>query len=138
MEEGSYGFPGKGRGNDIDLDGIDAEADDANPDDSQPSHNTDDEEEARWTDQLIDIQVPEFLAATGINLVLNDPIELDFFLAFVGDDLWDLMVEETNRYACQKLADSPDRLTSFCPVTRAELKAFIAMNIIMGMVKLPI
>ena len=96
-DEGSfYGFPVRGRGNDndsdIDLDGLDAEADDANPDDPQPSHNTDDEEEeARWTDQLLDIQVLQFLVATGINLVLNNPSELDIFLAFIGDDLWDLM-----------------------------------------------
>ncbi|KAJ7382400.1 hypothetical protein OS493_035241 [Desmophyllum pertusum] len=107
-----------------DLDDLEAEEDDAGPDDPQPSDaDTDDKEEARWTDHLIDIQVPEFLAATGINLVLDNPNQLDFFLAFVGDDLLDFMVEETNRYAHQKLSAFPDRLANFRAVTCAELKA---------------
>ena len=142
-DEGSfYGFEGRSNGNDndsdIDLDDLEAEEDDAGPDDPQPSDaDTDDKEEARWTDHLIDIQVPEFLAATGINLVLDNPNQLDFFLAFVGDDLLDFMVEETNRYAHQKLSAFPDRLANFRAVTCAELKAFIAINIIMGIVRLP-
>ena len=44
---------------------------------------------------------------------------------------------ETNRYVQQKLANSPAQLANYLPVTRPELKAFIAVNIIMGMVKLP-
>ena len=115
---------------DLDLEGLEAEEDDPRPGDD----TDDEEEEARWTDQLIDIQVPDFLAATGINLVLNNPNELDIFLAFIGDDLWDKMVEESNRYAHQKLGD---RFENFRAVTRAELKAFIGITIIMGIVKLP-
>ena len=100
-----------------------------------PGDDTDDEEEeARWTDQLIDIQVPDFLAATGINLVLNNPNELDVFLSFIGDDLWDKMIMESNRYARQQLGD---RFANFRVITRAELKAFIGINIIMGIVRLP-
>ena len=46
---------------------------------------------------------------------------------------------ETNRYAQQQLSQFPERLAKFEPVTcnHAELKAFIGINIIMGMVKLP-
>ena len=47
------------------------------------------------------------------------------------------MVDETNRYAHQNLSAFPDRLANFCAVTCAELKAFIAINIIMGMARLP-
>lgn len=46
---------------DLDLDGLEAEDDDTDAE----------EEEAPWTDQLDDIQVPQFLASTGINLVLR-------------------------------------------------------------------
>ena len=62
-----------------------------------------------------------------------------FFSAFIGDDLWDHIVAETNRYAQQQLSHFPERLAKFELVTRdrAELKAFIGINIIMGMVKLP-
>ena len=55
----------------------------------------------------------------------------------MADDLLNQIVTETNRYARQKLADSPARLAKFQPVTLAEIKAFIAINIIMGMNRLP-
>ena len=137
-EETFDGFEmgGRDRNNDsdIDLEGLEAEDDDPGPY-VPPGDDTDDEEEeARWTDQLIDIQVPDFLAATGINLVLNNPNELDVFLSFIGDDLWDKMVAESNRYAHQQLGD---RFANFRVITRAELKAFTGINIIMGIVRLP-
>lgn len=109
---------------DLDLDDLETEEDDTDTE----------EEEACWTDQLVDLQVPEFVAATGINLVLNNPNELDIFLAFIADDLWDKMVEESNRYAHQKL---DNRSENFRAITRAEMKAFIGINIIMGIDKLP-
>lgn len=131
-DEGSFdGFDDQDRDrlnlsndSDLDLDGLEAEDDDTDAE----------EEEARWTDQLDDIQVPQFHASTGINVVLNNPNELDAFLAFIGNDLWDKIVEESNRYAHQQLGD---RFESFRAITRAEMKAFIGIIIIMGIVKLP-
>ena len=32
----------------------------------------------------------------GVNVNLNDPNELDVFLHFIGVDLWDLIVNESN------------------------------------------
>lgn len=109
---------------DLNLDGLEAEDDDTDTE----------EEEARWTDQLEDIQVPQFVASTGINVVLNNPNELDTFLTFIGNDLWDKMVQESNRYAHQQLSD---QFENFRAITRAEMKAFIGIIIIMGIVKLP-
>ena len=48
-----------------------------------------------------------------------------------------MIVVETNRYARQKLSTSPERLANFVLVTRAEIKAFMGINIIMGIAKLP-
>ena len=99
--------------------------------------STDNEEEARWTDHLSDFPIPDFTAATGLTFNLPDnPNPLDYFVEFVDDNLWDLIVLETNRYARQKLSTSPERLADFVPVTRAEIKAFMGINIIMGIVKL--
>ena len=82
-----YGFPLRGEDNndsDLDLDGLNGKEDVGN----QASDDTDaEEEEARWTDQLDDIQVPEFVEATGLNFVIDTPNEVNFFLAFIGDDL---------------------------------------------------
>ena len=92
---------------DIDLDDLEAEEDEAGSEDAEvPEDHADDmedEEEAQWTAHLIDVQVPDFLATSGVNVNLNDPNELDVFLHFIGDDLWDLIVNESNRYAQQKL-----------------------------------
>ena len=60
-----------------------------------------------------------------------------FFSAFIGDDLRDHIVAETNRYAQQQLSQFPVRLAKFEAVTRAELKVFMDINVIMGMVRLP-
>ena len=61
-------------------------------------------------------------------MVMNEIL----FLLFIGDDLWELMVNETSRYACQKLLKTPERIACLHGVSRAELKAFVAINIIMG------
>lgn len=47
------------------------------------------------------------------------------------------MVSETNRYAREKLAGSPERLANFQPITRNEFQAFLGINVIMGMNRLP-
>ena len=94
---------------DTDLDGLEAKEDEAGSEDAEvPEANADDmedEEEAQWTAHLIDVQVPDFLATSGVKVNLNDPYELDVSLHFIGVDLWDLIVNESNRYAPQKLGD---------------------------------
>ena len=126
-------FDGFGEGDldsdsDIDLDGL-------QPEEEEPSYNTKDEdEEAQWTAQLTRVRVPRFNAETGITFDLNNPNELDVFLNFTDNHLWDLMVEESNRNAERKLGD---RFSSFRRITREELKAFVGINIIIGINCLP-
>ena len=109
-EESFDGF-GEGRSSrddDLDLDfgGLDAVEDEEDAPDQeeaqvpQPSHDTDDEEEeARWTAHLSDVQVPPFVATSGPYIALDNPSELEVCLNFLGDELWDRVVEESNRYA---------------------------------------
>lgn len=59
-------------------------------------NDMEDEEEAQWTAHLMDVQVLDFLATSGVNVNLNDPNKLDVFLHFIGVDLWDLIVNESN------------------------------------------
>ena len=133
-EENFDGFGERGfsSDNDLDLDfeGLDAEEDAAGTEEAQvpqPSHYTDDEEEeARWMAHLTDVQVPLFVAVSGVNIALDNPSELDVFFNFLGDDLWDRVVEESNHYAQQKLGD---QFANFHQIVRAELKAFIEINL---------
>ena len=62
----------------------------------------------------------------------------DYFGCFFTDDLWDLMVEETNRYYDQKVAAEPTRhKRKWKPVTKEEMEAFVGVLIYMVVVKLP-
>jgi len=71
---------------------------------------------------------------TALNFNLPDiPNPLDYFVEFVDNNLWDFIVIKTNLYADQKLSNSPECLANFVPVTRAEMKAFIGINIIIGL-----
>ena len=75
---------------------------------------------------------------TGLTFNLPEIFNpLDYFVEFVYDNLWDLIVKETNRYTSQKLSNSPEHLANFVLITRAEIKAFMGINIIMGIAKLP-
>ena len=144
-EESFYGFPvgGNNSNTDSDLDFSDLWSDEEENEeegDVQPEVSDEEEhpDELRWTNQLSDLRIPDFVSPSGINFRLPDnPTPLDFFLAFLGDDLLEQIVNETNLHARQKLADSPARLAKFKPLMLAEIKAYIAINIIMGMVGLP-
>ena len=84
-----------------------------------------DEEDLPWSDQLRRVVVPEFSSAIGINFPLaENPREVDFVSAFIDDDLWDLIVLETNRYVQQKLANSPARLANYLPVYAPRIESF--------------
>jgi len=79
----------------------------------------------------------EFSARSGIVVDVGaDPKADDFFTFMFGEDLFDKIVEETNRYAHQMLTDN-ERLGRWRDVTKAEVKAYFGMCVIMGMNILP-
>ena len=68
------------------------------------------------------------------------PIEakaVDFLGLLFGEPVFDLIVEETNRYARQKLARSAARLAKWTDVNKRELKAYFGLCIIIGINTLP-
>jgi hypothetical protein len=95
-ESSFYGFDeGEGDtrqesdGSDVDFEGIESNDEDSS---SEADDEQGNEQEQEWTDVLTDFQVPDFEMTTGINFPLPAvPKEIDFFSAFVGDDLWDLI-----------------------------------------------
>ena len=61
-----------------------------------------------------------------------------FFDQMFTDDIWDMIVTETNRYHDQQAASEPNKhKRKWDPVTKDEMKAFIGITIHMGIVKLP-
>lgn len=115
--------------NDFDL--IEAEIDDQ-------ENNTLYDYEIQWSDELSNFEIPEFSGQPGIKVDLADDAEAKhYFFKLFGDDLFDLIVLETNRYARQTLANKPNQLAKWVDVTRAEMKAYFGLCVIMGLNVLP-
>ena len=58
--------------------------------------------------------------------------EIDYFRLLFGDEILNTIVEESNRFARQKLAAKPDKLERWFNITLPELKAYLGIAIIMG------
>lgn len=74
-----------------------------------------------------------FTGNSGLNAALDRRLgencsELDVFTEFLPDDFWQLVVNETNRYASSK----PNKPTSWRDVTLDEMKLYISLCILMS------
>ncbi|XP_070211318.1 piggyBac transposable element-derived protein 4-like [Littorina saxatilis] len=71
----------------------------------------------------------------------ENPQPLDFFRLFVGDEMIDLLVEQTNDYAQRKIdagnLKPHSRLHRWLPVTLDEMKVFLSLVIATGLVIKP-
>ena len=65
----------------------------------------------------------------------EDATPPEFFSLLWGPSLFQLLADETNRYAAQKQVKKPDK--KWYPTTPDEMKAFIGINIIMGIDQKP-
>ena len=61
---------------------------------------------------------------------------LDFFARFFTEEVWTFLVTETNRYADNNRIVSPSS-RAWSPVSVQEMKAFVGILILMGILKLP-
>ena len=105
-----------GGDSDIDFEGIDEDAEETDGDNDQTGNegasNSDEElEQEWWTAELRDINVNTFTAQSGISIDVGPyPKANNFFTFMFGEDLFEKIFMETNRYARQKLADNEQRL----------------------------
>ena len=60
----------------------------------------------------------------------------DLFCHFFSDEVWDLIMVETNRYANSFIDNNPST-RAWTDTTVEELKAFVGLLILMGIVRLP-
>ncbi|XP_064097458.1 piggyBac transposable element-derived protein 4-like [Macrobrachium nipponense] len=115
--------------------GDDSSLDDSSDDDSDTNTDTDTVmDETQWR-RIADSTAPPpprfpFTGTTGLNIPGNieSMSPLDFFHVFFDDELIELICTETNRFAEQCNAD---------PVTPPELRVFLALNTLKGIVKKP-
>ena len=81
-----------------------------------------------------------FLSNVGLTCEIPEsPEPIDFFNMLFDDDFWQIMVNETNRYAQRKIDNDNlkphSRFRSWKPVTYEEMKIFFALVISMGLTK---
>jgi hypothetical protein len=103
-------------------------------------------EEWRW-EKCRDMFVPKDIPFTSegkINVELPDsPNEWDFFNLYLTDDIIEVTVRETNRYAQQYKDDHAETLKdhsnvhNWHPTNYNEMKTFLAMLILMGIIHKP-
>ena len=94
----------------------------------------------QFSAQLHDVDILPFFEATGPRHSLSSvpmPSELDFFMLLVTEEMWRGVVDETNRYAAQCQAARRARDVAWCETTVAEMKAYIAINILIGINDVP-
>ena len=56
---------------------------------------------------------------------------VDFFKLYYCQLVWDMLVDETNRYAQQTIDSNPDQQVSWHPTNVPEMMAFVALLIAM-------
>ncbi|XP_060064742.1 piggyBac transposable element-derived protein 4-like [Ylistrum balloti] len=112
-----------------DIDFSDNESEESEDDDDPFLQNLNFE----WDDvDLFANVLPEFTKNTGVNHHLQMDAKPIDYLKFIPAPYFDVIAEETNRYADQK---GPD--PRWQPTTPDEVRAFISINIIMGIRQLP-
>ena len=99
--------------------------------------------EAKWTSLDPDPQIPQFTATPGIQVPLpNESSAGDFMKLFLTDELFDLLVTQTNLYASQYKRTNPNlprhsQANYWFDTSRNEMKQFLALILLMGIVKKP-
>ena len=133
---------------DIDFEGSDIEvqqidSDEELEDEAEESNNEDNaadaiDEQTAWSNELSDFVISQFNNQCGIKVDVPPESKSDFFFNLIfSDELIDLIVRETNRYARQKLAGNNTRLAKWNDATRQEVKAYLGICIVMGINNLP-
>lgn len=107
----------------------------------QSQRNKKKPEKWKWIKSRPSSYVPPYRQFTGnspgpkgIAVGVTDPLAC--FHLFLPHETYDELVKQTNLYADQQRALKGDT-TSFVPITKPELMAFIGINIAMGVVSLP-
>lgn len=123
-------------GSDIDVQEVESDLEE-DESDSESDNDSNASDTIEWSDELEDFDIDEFSGRQEMKFNVPDNVSAnDFFSQLFGDSIMDIIVTETNRYARQKLANTP-RLEKWKDITKQELRAYFGICIIMGINNLP-
>lgn len=118
------------RENAVDEDESDISVSSVNTEDLSELEFSEDEEEQGeigWSRDPAPVNVTPFTARSGaVSGVAEDGTAKDFFQLFFTDELFDMIVEETNRYARQCIVRKPD--PKWTETSRKEMQAFFGLS----------
>lgn len=117
---------------DIDVSEVEDESDENDTSGSE----SEGDEPVEWTNRLRNIHMEDFTSPAGITFEIgNEAREIDIFKLFFNDEILNVIVRETNRYARQKLVG--EALDKWQDVTLDEVKVFLGVSVAMGLNPLP-
>ena len=123
-------------GSDIDVQEVESDLEE-DESDSESDNDSNASDTIEWSDELEDFDIDEFSGRQEMKFNVPDNVSAnDFFSQLFGDSIMDIIVTETNRYARQKLSNTP-RLEKWKDITKQELRAYFGICIIMGINNLP-
>ena len=116
---------------DIDIEGLESSSETRS--DSKSVVEDEDDKGIAWSQKFQALTFEDFSGTPGIKVAVpNEPkAKFSFNLVF-GDQIVNLIVRETNRYAQQKLVNKPAMLKKWQDITGEELTAYFGLCIIMG------
>ena len=93
----------------------------------------------QWKEDIVEHVDLNFVEHVGSKLQMDESSKpVDFFQMYFTDEVFDLMVEQTNLYTEQVRTADPDKhKTPWSPVTVDELKSWLALTLNMGLVNKP-
>ena len=105
--------------------------------DSETNEENDDVGTVNFSKNLHDIDIEPFVPYPNrfAHALDHTATEMDFCKLFLDDDILDNFVQQTNLYAEQQLLIKPD--PKWVPTTVEEMKAFLGMNMLMGIIVAP-
>ena len=106
-----------------------------------PSNNPENDV-SKWTNEPNVVPKIKFTGTPGLKIQMNSIQPIDFFKLFLTDDLINMMITETNRYADQEINKhcplrKSSRLNLWKPVDHQEMCQFLGILLHMRCVKLP-
>lgn len=95
-----------------------------------------------WTEANKEAPViPNFVATPGIQVDTTNFVPLDFFKLYISEDMFNYFVTETNRFAQQHITSNQmktkARGKNWVPVTVNEMKQFLGLLLLMGILRKP-
>ena len=114
-----------------------------NSSDEEPPDSDDDSEndDETWTDRFCNVEIQDFTQATGRVFTDNFDVEnaspKDYFDLMFSPEVVGDMVRHTNNYARWKMEQKGEVDALWYDVTENELRAYLGVNIIMGINELP-